>query len=96
MKSLLCILLLAASTNFVVAAEIVEVDIYGMTCTFCSDGLQRSLNELPEITSAEISLKLRKVRLMVDSDNLDLDRIKQAIIDSGFTPVQVRRIPNAE
>ncbi len=96
MKNLLCFLILAILINSVMAAEIIEVDIHGMTCAFCSDGLQRSLTKLPEVTSAIVSLKYKKVQVVVDSENLDLDRIKQAIIDSGFTPVQVRRIPNIE
>lgn len=90
MKNLLCFLLLATSIS-VVAAEIVEVDIHGMTCAFCSDGLQRTLIKLPEVNSAKVSLKQKKVQLMVDSENFDIERIKQAIIDSGFTPGQVQR-----
>lgn len=95
MKNLLCFLLLATSIS-VVAAEIVEVDIHGMTCAFCSDGLQRTLNKLPEVNSAKVSLKQKKVQLMVDSENVDIERIKQAIIDSGFTPGQVQRNVHAE
>ena len=96
MKNFFCFLLLATSISSVTAAEIIEVDVHGMTCTFCSDGLQRSLTKLPEVSSAEVSLKLRKVRLVVDFENLDVEKIKQAIVDSGFTPVNVRKIPNDE
>ncbi len=96
MKIFFCFVLLAVTINFSVAGETVEVDIHGMTSTFCSDGLQRSLSKLPEVESAEVSLKLRKVRLMVDSENYNVEKIKQAIVDSGFTPVEVRVVPNAE
>lgn len=90
MKKFLCILLLIVSTQ-VAANETIEIDIHGMTCAFCSDGLQRTLNKLPEITSAKVSLKHKKVQLKIVSNDLDIERIKQAIIDSGFTPGKVQR-----
>lgn len=96
MKQLIFLLALIVLINSVQAAEVIEVDVHGMTCAFCSDGLQRSLNKLPEVTSAKVSLKQKKVQVVVDSENIDLERIKQAIVDSGFTPGHVQRNVNVE
>ena len=96
MKQLFVLFVLIVFINSVQATEVIEIDIHGMTCAFCSDGLQRSLSKLPEVISAKVSLKQKKVQVRVDSENIELERIKQAVIDSGFTPGQVHRNVNVE
>lgn len=77
-------------------AEQIEVDIYGMTCAFCVDSLQRNLGKLPDIKSVKVSLKLKKVRLETYSDEADIKLIKQTILDTGFTPVKLTTLPDAQ
>ena len=96
MKQFLTFFVLIAFSYSIHATEIIEIEVHGMTCSFCSDGLHRSLNKLPEINSAKVSLKHKKVQVITDSQNIDIERIKQAIIDSGFTPGQIYRNVNVE
>ena len=96
MKQLFILFVLLVFSNSVQASEVIEVDVHGMTCAFCSDGLQRTLNKLPEVTSTKVSLKHKKVQVVIDSEDIDLERIKQAIVDSGFTPGQIHRNINVE
>jgi copper chaperone CopZ len=79
-----------------VPAEQIEIDIHGMTCGFCVDSLQRNLGKLPDVESAEVSLKLKKIRVKTHGEKVDIERIKQTILDTGFTPVKVTTHPDAQ
>ena len=73
-------------------ADIVEVDIHGMTCSFCVEGLQNELSRLPDVARVEVSLKNKKVRIISEAESLDMERVRSAIIDAGYTPVEVRHL----
>ncbi len=81
--------LLAAQAN---AGEVVEIDVHGMTCGFCVDAVQRNLRKLPDVEKAEVSLKLKKVRIHAKDNGLDIDRVRKTILDAGFTPIDVKRL----
>jgi copper chaperone CopZ len=97
MKELLLayILLLLVWAN-PLSAEKIEIDVHGMTCAFCVDSLQRNLGKLPDVKSAEVSLKHKKIRIETASPAVDIERIKQTVLDSGFTPVKVTHLPDAQ
>ena len=95
-KLLLTCSLLVLTWSNPLTAEQVEIDVHGMTCAFCVDSLQRNLVKLPDIESAEVSLKHKKVRIETAGDTVDLERIKQTVLDSGFTPVKVTTLPDAQ
>jgi len=89
MKKLFVILLLSFPLAGFAEAEsnIVEIDVQGMTCAFCVDGLHASLIKLPGVTQAEVSLKKSRARLKLEPGQTpDLAAIRKAIIDAGFTP----------
>ncbi len=73
-------------------ADIVEVDIHGMTCSFCVEGLHNELSRLPDVARVEVSLKNKKVRIISVAQSLDMERVRSAIIDAGYTPVEVRHL----
>jgi copper chaperone CopZ len=85
---LLIALLLSAAT----IAETIEVDVHGLTCAFCVDSLQRQLKKLPGIETVDVSLKTKKVRIVSSSEHIDRARVRELVIDSGFTPVNIRTI----
>ena len=79
-----------------VQADTVEVEIHGMTCSFCVEGLQAELVQLPDVARVDVSLKNKVVRLVSEGDSLDMDRVREAIIDAGFTPTQTRHVESDE
>ena len=93
MKKLLIIGLLGflmISSSF---ARTIEVEVHGMTCSFCVDALQRKFNKVPHVTKVDVSLKLKKMRLQTDDDTTPtLDEVKKTVLDSGFTPVKIEVI----
>lgn len=89
------LLMLLAWSNQL-CAEQIEIDVHGMTCAFCVDSLQRNLGKLPDVQSAEVSLKHKKVRIETTGENTDIERIRQTVLDSGFTPVRITPLPDAQ
>ena len=77
-------------------ADTVEVDILGMSCSFCVEGLQVELSQLPDVAQVDVSLKNKKVRIISKGESLDLDRVRSAIIDAGYTPSEIRHLGDDE
>lgn len=67
-----------------------------MTCAFCDDSLQRNLGKLPDVESTEVSLKHNKVRIETSGSSVNIERIKQTALDSGFTPLRVTPLPDVQ
>ena len=86
--------LLVRALNAVANAETIEVDVQGLTCAFCVDSLQRQLKKLPDIERVDVSLKSKKVRIVSSAAQIDINQIRGIVIDSGFTPVDIRIIEN--
>lgn len=74
-------------------ARSLEVDVYGMTCAFCVDSLQRAFQKYPSVRKVEVSLELKKIRLETDADLPSDETIRQTILDNGFTPVKITELP---
>ena len=97
MKLLLLLASMVTSSWATIAiAEKIEIDIHGMTCAFCVDSLQRNLGKLPDVKSVAVSLKLKKIHIETKSENADIKRIKQTILDTGFTPVKITSVPDVQ
>jgi copper chaperone CopZ len=86
--------LMALALTAVAHADTIEVDVQGLTCAFCVDSLQRQLKKLPGIEQVDVSMKNKKVRIVSSEEHLDFDQIRGIVIDSGFTPVNIRIIEN--
>jgi copper chaperone CopZ len=97
MRQLLGIALLLLSCPFAAFAEestVLEIDVRGMVCAFCVEGLRSNLLELPGVKDVRVSLKRSLARIEIGEGRaLDLDELKQTIIDAGFTPGDVREGP---
>ena len=89
MKRLLILGLLALLPMQLVFARTVEIDVHGMTCPFCVDSLERKFKKMVSVNKVEVSLKLKKVRLETDANAPTIAAIKQAVLDTGFTPTKV-------
>ncbi|RKZ49055.1 MAG: hypothetical protein DRQ58_03020 [Gammaproteobacteria bacterium] len=95
MKQLFFLVLFSSLLAIQIAhARTVEIDVYGMTCAFCVDSLERKFGKMESISSVEISLKQKKIRLETDENSPSIETLKQTVLDSGFTPVKVTVQPN--
>ncbi|MDX8379958.1 MAG: cation transporter [Gallionella sp.] len=72
-----------------VYARTIEIEVYGMTCPFCVDSLERKFGKMQSVSKVEVSLKQKKIRLVTDKTRPSIKTIKQAVLDAGFTPVKI-------
>jgi copper chaperone CopZ len=84
--SLLLLGLVSVQTS---QARTIDIDIQGMTCAFCADSLNRHFNSMKSISKVDVSLSLKKVHLETEANSPKLETIKEIIINSGFTPINV-------
>jgi copper chaperone CopZ len=72
--------------------EVLEIDISGMTCSFCVYGVEKNLGKLPGVDNVEVSLEANKARVIMEpGESADEDSIRECILDAGFTPGEARR-----
>jgi len=79
-----------------VNARAVEVEVHGMTCSFCVDSLERKFGKMKSISKVEVSLKQKKVRLETEENAPSIETIRKAVLDAGFTPIKVTVKPDAK
>ncbi|WP_295625240.1 heavy-metal-associated domain-containing protein [uncultured Nitrosomonas sp.] len=58
--------------------------IKGMTCMGCVNSVKTVLNNLSGIIQAEVTLEPAQASIQYDSNNINVDQIKAAIVDVGF------------
>mgnify|MGYP003151192505 CR=1 FL=1 len=83
--------LLAAFPQLSMARSI-EVEVNGLVCAFCAQGIKKSLGKFPEAEEVFVSLENRlvAVQLKEGSDIADAD-LKKAITDAGYATVGIAR-----
>ena len=85
--AMLTILLAPIPLTWADGRQVVEIEVTGMTCPFCVYGIEKNLNKLQGVDFVEVSLKNTKARIvMTPGTSPDLEAIRKAIVDSGFTP----------
>jgi len=90
-----CLVLLLAMPLLAGAqqAQTLDIEVKGMSCPFCVYGVEKRLKQLPEVDSVSVDLRHSRARLtLVPERKPDLDRIRKAILDAGFTPGRVRPV----
>ena len=67
--------------------QVLEIQVKGMTCPFCAYGIEKNLGKLPGVENVQVSLEAKKARVVMRPGQVpDAARVRQVILDSGFTP----------
>ena len=96
MRHLLITALLAIGLMQPSLARTLEIEVFGMTCAFCVDSLQRTFNKNEDVKKVDVSLEQKKVRLETKGDLPSVESIRQMIFDAGFTPIKITELPDSE
>ncbi len=89
-KSLLFVLMLGVSSF--ASAKTIEMDVNGLVCAFCAQGIEKSLKALPPTSKVFVSLENRIVAVeLKDGTDIPDPQLRKAITDAGFTVVAIRR-----
>ncbi|GAB3344875.1 heavy-metal-associated domain-containing protein [Lysobacter tyrosinilyticus] len=90
-KLLIAALLLAASP-LAAAAQTIEMDVNGLVCGFCAQGIEKTLKTLPATEDVFVSLEHRLVAVKLkDGSDIDDATLRKALKDSGYTVIGIRR-----
>ncbi len=67
--------------------EVVEIGVAGLACPFCVYSLEKNLIKLANIESVEVNLATGSARIvMVRAHKANVEAIRLAIVNAGFTP----------
>ena len=94
MKSMMrCILLFVlALASISSAARTVEVEVNGLVCAFCAQGIEKTLRKLDAVGDVFVSLEHRTVAFALkDGADLSDATVSEAIRKAGYTVVAVKR-----
>lgn len=65
--------------------QTVEIELSGLTCSFCVYGLKKNLEKHDDVEKADISLKNNKTRIhLKPGATVTEEELKEIIIDAGF------------
>lgn len=90
MNAIVFSLLLCFSS--LVSAKTIEMDVNGLVCAFCAQGIQKTLKAFPATEAVYVSLENRIVAVQLkDGSDIDDATLRKAMTDSGYTVVAIRR-----
>jgi copper chaperone CopZ len=83
-------LLLCASS--LASATTIEMDVNGLVCGFCAQGIEKTLKEIPATAGVFVSLENRIVAVQLkEGTDIEDVALRKAMTDAGYTVVNIRR-----
>jgi mercuric ion binding protein len=74
------------------AAATIEMDVNGLVCAFCAQGIEKKLRSYPATTDVVVSLEKKLVALSTkDGQDIPDDELKSALTKAGYTVKAIRR-----
>jgi copper chaperone CopZ len=93
----LCAVFLPATALFssANAAEVAKVTVNGMVCSFCAQGIEKTISKMPQTKAVYVNLDKRIVAVEPkDGQKLDMAKIKAGIVDAGYDVVKTETVAN--
>ncbi len=82
-----------AFINTASAAETIKATVNGMVCSFCAQGIEKSLMGMPQTKAVYIDLKKKVVAVEAkDGQKLDGKKISAEIKDAGYDVVKLETV----
>lgn len=90
LKTMLFGLLIGVST--LASAKTIEMDVNGLVCAFCAQGIEKTLKHFPATEGVFVSLEDRIVAVQLkDGTDIDDATLRKAITDAGYAVAAIRR-----
>ena len=86
MKKMLILLTLVTTSVFAVTQKI---EVNGMVCAFCAQGIEKSLSKIETTKDVYVNLDEGFVILESTNDGVGEDKIKNIILDSGYDVTKI-------
>jgi mercuric ion binding protein len=82
-------LLLFSSLSF---AKEIKVNVQGMVCSMCAQGIQKKFSSVPEVKTLNVNLDEKTVRIQTEGDKDVSDEvIKKLIQEAGYNVASIER-----
>lgn len=89
-KTILAMVLIGSALG--ANAATIEMEVNGLVCAFCAQGIDKKLRAFPATTDVVVSLEQRLVAVSTkDGQDIADDELKRALTDAGYTVVNIRR-----
>jgi copper chaperone CopZ len=89
MRIFILVLLLFSIT---LPAATIEMDVNGLVCAFCAQGIEKTLRKFPATTDVVVSLESKLVALSTkDGEDIADKDLKHALTNAGYTVKAIRR-----
>lgn len=76
----------------VALADSVQVNVNGMVCGFCAQGITKKLNNTQSVEKVNVDLEKKIVSFeTIQGKQIDDEAIKKLITDAGYTVVKIER-----
>lgn len=92
MKKIIALVLLAASFS-AQAAQTLKVEVHGMVCAFCAQGIEKKLRALPQTQDVYVNLKDKVVAVEVrEGQTLAVQTLKDLVKEAGYDVAAVETV----
>ena len=96
MKQILtiCLLGLAAISGMAQAAiQTIKVEVNGMVCAFCAQGIEKKMRSLAQTQDVYVDLRNKVVAVQLkDGQKLSHDTVKDLIKDAGYDVTKIETV----
>jgi mercuric ion binding protein len=90
LKSIVATLLLVLATAS--DAATIEMEVNGLVCAFCAQGIEKKLRAFPATSDVVVSLEERLVAVATkDGKDISDEELRHALTDAGYTVMGIRR-----
>lgn len=73
-------------------AKPITVQVKGMVCGFCAQGIEKKFKALPEVAGVKVSLETKKVDLDTkEGKDVSDEQIRKIVTDAGYDVVKIDR-----
>ncbi|MBN8742567.1 MAG: hypothetical protein BGP24_07680 [Lysobacterales bacterium 69-70] len=85
-------LLLGLLLSVAASAKTIEMEVNGLVCAFCAQGIEKTLKGFPATDAVLVSLEHRLVAVALkDGADIGDAELRHALTEAGYTVVGIRR-----
>jgi copper chaperone CopZ len=83
---------LAVFVSSLATAATIEMNVNGLVCAFCAQGIEKKLRKLPATDDVVVSLEQRLVAVSLkDGQDISDADLRKALTDAGYTVTAIKR-----
>ena len=88
-----CLPLVIVCASAVAQARHITIQIKGMVCGFCAQGIEKKFKTLLEVERVQVSLESKKVDLDIkDGQDIADEQINKIVLDAGYEVLKIERV----